>query len=49
MDGFDSEFDIIVDRSLEELRLLDDLGNPITVATLSSLIETKERNEKHNL
>ena len=29
--------------------LLDELDNSITVATLSSLIEPKQRNEKHNL
>ena len=49
MDGFDSEFDIIFDRSLDELCLLDKLDNSITAASLSSLRKTKERNEKNNL
>ena len=46
---FDSEFIINFDGSLEDLWLLGEQDNPITVATLSSLRETKERNEKHNL
>ena len=47
--NFDSEFFINFDGSLEDLWLLGELDNPITVATLSSLRETKEGNEKHNL
>ena len=43
------KFFTIVDISLEELCLLDELDNSITVATLSSLIEPKQRNEKQNL
>ena len=46
---FDSEFIISFDGSLEDLWLLGELDNPITVATLSSLRETKEKNEKLNL
>ena len=49
MDGFDSEFDIIFDRSLEELCLLDKLDSPITAGKLSSLRKTNEINEKYNL
>ena len=49
MDRFDSKFSIKFDGSLEDLCLLDEIDNPITVATLSSLRKTKERNEKHNL
>ena len=41
---FDSKFSTIVDSLLEELCLLDELNSPITVATLSSLTELKERN-----
>ena len=40
---------IIIDGLLEKLSLLAELDNPITVATLSSVIEAKERNEKHSL
>ena len=43
------KFFTIVDFSLKELCLLDELDNSRTVATLSSLIEPKQRNGKHNL
>ena len=43
------KFFTIVDFSLKELCLRDELDNSITVATLSSLIEPKQRNEKHNM
>ena len=46
MDGFDSESDIIVDRSLEEICLLDELDNPITIDTFT---HRTQRNKKHNL
>ena len=49
MDDFHSEYDTKVDSLSLELWLFDELDNPISVATLSSLRETKERNEKHNL
>ena len=44
IDDFDSKFSTKVDSLREELCLLDELNNPITVATLSSLTELKERN-----
>ena len=47
MDYFHSEFDTKVDSLSLELWLFDELDNPIRVATLSSLREPKERNEKH--
>ena len=49
MEDFDSKFTTTVDSSLEKLCLLDELVNPVTVATLSSLIVLIERNEKDNL
>ena len=38
----------IIDSSQKELCLLDEMDNPVTFATLSSLRESKEINEKHN-
>ena len=49
MKDFDSKFTTTVDSSLEKLCLLDELVNPVTAATLSSLIVLIERNEKDNL
>ena len=48
-EDFDEKFNTIVDSSLEKLYLLDELDNPMTVATLSLLIELNERNGKLNL
>ena len=49
MDDFHSEFDTKVDSLSLELWLFDELDNPISVATLSSLLESKESNEKRGL
>ena len=49
MEDFDSTFTTTVDSSLEKSCLFDEPDNPMTVTTLSSLIELKEWNEKHKL
>ena len=49
MDDFHSEFDTKIDSLSLELLLFDELDNPISVATLSSLLESKESNEKRGL
>ena len=49
MDDFHSEFDNKVDSSSLELCSFDELDNPISIATLSSLLESKTSNEKRSL
>ena len=49
MDDFHSEFDTKVDSLSLELWLFDELDNPISIATLSSLLESTESNEKRGL
>ena len=49
MNDFVSKFDTKIDSLSLELCLLDEMDNPVSVAALSSLLETKESNEKHSL
>ena len=49
MDDFHSEIDTKVDSLSLELCSFDELDNPLSIATQSSLLESKASNEKRSL